>query len=291
MRLIARIAAGLAAALLATAGLVPASAVAAPALADTSCAGVWVVVAGQGTACATAHGTGKQALQSAGFTVRDKTPGFLCQINGSPSTCVITVDAYWSYWHASRNADGTWGPWTYAQLGYTNRKPKQGDAEGWAFGNGSQRPPSPPTVKAKPSEPTQPPTQTKPTTPSRPNTQAPAPQPPSGGSSGTSNRAAQAPAPGTKAPDAPRPQASASTGAEPSAPVAEASATPEPSAEPIDEATPSPEPGPETSAAPAAEPTLATQDGGPTGVLVTVGVLVAGGAALGGWWFVKRRGA
>ena len=148
MSVAVRVAGGCAATLaLAATGLcLPAAA--APEQADRSCPGVWVIVADQAARCAPEHATGKAALQSAGFAVRDQSPNFLCQIDGTPATCTASTSAYWSYWQATVNDDGTWGEWVYAQIGYAQSAPQPGDAEGWVFGDGKQVPPSPPTGTA-----------------------------------------------------------------------------------------------------------------------------------------------
>lgn len=148
MSIAVRVAGGCAATLaLAATGLcLPAAA--APEQADRSCPGVWVVVADQAARCASEHATGKAALQSAGFAARDQSPNFLCQIDGAPATCTASTSAYWSYWQAAVNDDGTWGEWVYAQTGYAQSAPRAGDAEGWVFGDGKQAPPSPPTGTA-----------------------------------------------------------------------------------------------------------------------------------------------
>ncbi len=148
MKTTARVAgAGAAALALTAAGLcLPASA--APEQADRSCAGVWVVVTDHEARCAPEHATGKAALLSAGFEVRDQSPNFLCQIERTPATCAVNASAYWSYWQAGVGADGTWGEWVYSQTGYAQSRPQSGEAEGWVFGDGKQAPPSPPTGTA-----------------------------------------------------------------------------------------------------------------------------------------------
>lgn len=135
--------AALALALAVGVGVVPdASALPAPRAAD--CPGVWVVVADVGVACAAEHDTGREALTSAGFTSQESSPGMLCRIEAQPATCTVTADAYWSYWQASRNPDGTWADWAYSPLGYASSAPEAGAAEGWSFGDGSVPPPPPP---------------------------------------------------------------------------------------------------------------------------------------------------
>ena len=116
------------------------------AVADTgTCTGVWVQVGDAGVRCAPQHETGRDALESAGFVVAEKAPGFLCQIDAVPDTCTVSVDAHWSYWQAERTPDGTWGPWTYSSVGYSQSRPVQGQAEGWVLGDGSIPPPALPS--------------------------------------------------------------------------------------------------------------------------------------------------
>lgn len=102
-----------------------------------SCAGVWVVVdfaslgGGISTACATSHDSGVGALRSAGFApvVED---GFVLEIAAKPSRSDLSK-AYWSYWQAARNDDGSYTDWTYADVGASSSHPEQGDAEGWRY--------------------------------------------------------------------------------------------------------------------------------------------------------------
>lgn len=110
-------------------------------IAPTTCTGVWVAVGAQAARCAEEHTTGRAALESAGFALAEKSPGFLCQIDGIPETCEVRVDAYWSSWQAARNPDGSWGPWVYASVGYADSAPAAGDAEGWVLGDGKAPPP------------------------------------------------------------------------------------------------------------------------------------------------------
>lgn len=230
---------------------------AAPAPAAASCPGVWVVVAGQGTACATRHATGKAALRSAGFTVTERSPGFLCRINGHPDDCNPTTERYWSYWQAEKRADGSWGPWVYSQRGYASTKPTKGNAEGWAFGDGSTPPGSPPVDSPPTMAPTTTVTATRTTAPATaPRTSAPAAKSPP--------RAAT-----------PGPTARAETGSPPPD-------TPTPAATPTD---PTPV---ATDPTPAATATHAS-GGVPWGVVTTVGVLVLGGGGLGAHHLRHRR--
>lgn len=107
--------------------------------ARASCAGVGVVVGSQ-QRCATAYGTGDQALDSAGFDVT-RSGGLVCRIDGKPDRCELKMDAYWSYWHAERKPDGSYGAWAYSNDGSATYRPRYGDAEGWSFGDGETPPP------------------------------------------------------------------------------------------------------------------------------------------------------
>lgn len=103
----------------------------------TSCTGVWVVVDrgnGQETVrCAKKYATGLAALKSAGFSV-GATGGFVTRVHGFPRTIDTTYSKYWGYWHASPNADGTWGEWESYMVGASDSTPQQGDVEGWYYG-------------------------------------------------------------------------------------------------------------------------------------------------------------
>ena len=118
-------------------GMVALAAVPTPASAAQTCGGVWVVVdygslGGTTVSCAASgYGTGTAALRSAGFTPT-LDGGFTTKINGKPTT-PDTYKEYWSYWHASTNANGTWGAWQYSTLGANSYQPRQGDAEGWRY--------------------------------------------------------------------------------------------------------------------------------------------------------------
>ncbi len=148
-------------------GLAVQPATAQPALPQaTTCSGVWVIVdkgplGGTSTRCASSYSTGATALTSAGFSITRKS-GMICTIGGVPDPCAISNSAYWSYWHAQRRADGSYGAWTYSNLGADSYNPKKGDAEGWRFGNGSSAPGvRPPRVVTATPKPTPKPTATK----------------------------------------------------------------------------------------------------------------------------------
>lgn len=116
-----------------------------------TCTGAWVLV-GQDLRCATSHATGEQALESAGFPLA-RSGGMICRIGEVPKDCVITAEAYWSYWQAKRLPDGSYGPWTYATVGAASSAPGAGDAEGWVFGNGRTPPGALPPAGSAPTPP------------------------------------------------------------------------------------------------------------------------------------------
>jgi hypothetical protein len=106
-----------------------------PAPQASSCAGVWVVVdygalGGTTTACAGSYSTGMAALRSAFTVVLDA--GMVVKINGLPGTPNTQVN-YWSYWHATRQADGSYGSWSYSSVGPSSYYPTSTDAEGWRY--------------------------------------------------------------------------------------------------------------------------------------------------------------
>ena len=123
----------------------------------SGCEGVWVVVdygslGGTSTQCASSFGTGIAALRSAGFNP-SISESFVDKINGKPSK-PDSSKAYWSYWHATRNDDGSYGAWNYSNLGASGYQPTKGNAEGWRFqslGDGKVPPGAkPPTDAATP---------------------------------------------------------------------------------------------------------------------------------------------
>ncbi|MCG2806526.1 hypothetical protein [Propionicimonas sp.] len=136
--IVATLSAGLLAAALPAA---PAQAVVTPLPASvTSCTGVWVVVdrgSDVSVRCAASHGTGLEALKSAGFTLETTTGSygeFVDRINGFPEALDPSYTNYWGYWHATPNADGTWSAWTSSADGASNYDPKPGSVEGWHYG-------------------------------------------------------------------------------------------------------------------------------------------------------------
>lgn len=104
----------------------------------SSCTGVWVVVdsgiADPVVRCATSYSTGAKALSSAGFKPTITSGGMVTRISSFPAKAAVNTSvAYWSYWHASVNPDGTWGEWTYSAKGAKSFKPVKGSAEGWRY--------------------------------------------------------------------------------------------------------------------------------------------------------------
>ncbi len=154
--MIRRILLTLAAAALTFVGAAPA------ALADTTytaCNGVWVIVdygslGGVSTSCATSYSTGTTALRSAGFSPTLDN-GFLTKINGKPSA-PDPQTAYWSYWQATRQADGSYSGWKYASTGANSSHPVKGNAEGWHYvsvSGGASAPGATPAKEPRPGRP------------------------------------------------------------------------------------------------------------------------------------------
>jgi hypothetical protein len=107
-----------------------------PAPQAASCAGVWVVVdygslGGTATGCSTSFSTGTAALRGAGFSPTLDN-GMITKINGVPVT-VNMQDHYWSYWHATLQADGSYSSWSYSGLGANAYHPTAGSADGWTY--------------------------------------------------------------------------------------------------------------------------------------------------------------
>jgi hypothetical protein len=242
----------------------------APAVAAATCDGVWVVVdfgslGGISTDCATSYGTGKEALSSAGFSpVLDN--GMLTQISGKP-TSPDPNKYYWSYWHATAKADGSYSGWSYSALGAAGYHPKAGNAEGWhyvALSDGKAAPGASPPKSA------------------------PAPTP-------TPTKSSPKPTPTATKKATPKPSASASPTKTASA-SASASATPK--ASETRSTTPTPDPaatpaGSESTTAVAAGQVTPTQpapdNGSPVGAIAAGAAVLAGGAGVGGWWLLKGR--
>jgi hypothetical protein len=108
-----------------------------PAPQATTCAGVWVVVdygalGGTSTECAGSYSTGMAALRSAPRSAPTLDNGLVVKINGLPAVPNIQEN-YWSYWHATRQADGSYVSWTYSSVGPSSYHPVAGGAEGWRY--------------------------------------------------------------------------------------------------------------------------------------------------------------
>ena len=106
-----------------------------PAPQTASCAGVWVVVdfgplGATSTSCAGSYSTGMAALRAAWPVTLDA--GMVSKINGLPAVPNIQEN-YWSYWHAMRQADGSYSGWSYSSLGPSSYHPTTGEAEGWRY--------------------------------------------------------------------------------------------------------------------------------------------------------------
>lgn len=197
-----RLAARLVAAVLVTAatGLLPSGP--AQAAGCSTASGVSVVVdfhelgGGVQQAC-DAGGAGRTAATQFGdagyrLTRVQKQPGFVCRVNGAPSSdpCVDTppADAYWGLWWS----DGTSGRWTYSSQGVDSLKVPSGGSVALSWnGSSGQHPPGVAPAKHATSSPSPTPTQQpsqQPTHSSAP----PAPQPthqPSPTSGGTTTTA------------------------------------------------------------------------------------------------------
>jgi Leucine-rich repeat (LRR) protein len=97
---------------------------------------VWVVVERdtglQQGGCASAFGTGLEALKSAGFTPTGGS--YITAIDGYPAGAADT--SYWSYWHASNpvtSGSSTRYTWSYSSVSAAGYSPKAGSIEGWRF--------------------------------------------------------------------------------------------------------------------------------------------------------------
>ncbi|GAA0338993.1 hypothetical protein GCM10009529_17010 [Micropruina glycogenica] len=251
-----------------------------------SCAGVWVVVdfgslGGISTKCATSYGTGLAALKSAGFspTVDD---GFVYKIAGKPSKPDINK-AYWSYWHATKNDDGSYSSWSYSNVGAASYKPTKGNAEGWRYVLLSD-PKTPP--QAKPPTDVATPTPTPTPKPTKTSTK-PSSKPSSGKTTTKTSATAKARSTQTAS-------ATATTKATAKATTARATSTATPiSQTATDPATDgsSTETDAAQSDAAQEQPSAAAEPGGgsPMGAIVVGAVVVTAAAGLGGWWMLKGR--
>ncbi|PFG17528.1 hypothetical protein ATK74_2101 [Propionicimonas paludicola] len=241
---------------------------AAPLPAAVSCSGVWVVVddgtrAPQASCARDGFSTGTKALRSAGFSVTIDN-GFILKIGGRPSGKSDPSKAYWSYWHATRQADGSYSDWSYSSLGADAYHPSQGNAEGWRYQSLSEGKVAPragaPTAGT--TEPTPSPTPTKASP--KPTKKATASS--TASASGTAKATAKA---------------TASTSASPS--TAESILTPSAVA-----STTTANMSAVAAEAPTAEATPPAS-GSPTGTIAAGIAVIAAAGGLGGWWLVKGR--
>lgn len=234
--------------------------------------------------CSPDGGYADDLYDAVGFELSyaSRQPGFVCRVEGAPSTdqCVNTApaDAYWGLWWSDGDAGSGW---TYSSLGVGSLKLPDGAlvALAWDQNDGDERP-SAASTRPAPTTPSAPPTTVA---PSAPATSAPTEQPSSGGGSDPSAPATSAP---TEAPTTavPTEQPSSSAGS--------------PDAEPWSTATPpAPTPAPDatTPAVPddqvaptAAEPADASGQGLPGWVAPVLIVLLF--AAAGGTLLLRRRG-
>ena len=238
------------------------------------CAGVTVVVdfrslgGGVQTGCAPGDpSSGTAALSAAGFgfTFAARQPGFVCRINGRPSSdpCVNTspTTAYWAYWHGQPG-----GSWAYSSTSASAYDPAPGSVEGWSFGAGEQPGIAPPAPAPKPT--------------------APAPQPPAP-NPGQPTRPAQPAQPGQPAPTAPQQpgEPTRQTTSQSVTSTAEATTAPPSSSATTTAGTTSDTAAPTTEVA--VEPTASTSSGGTVGLVVGI-VVIAALAGL-GLWTARRR--
>lgn len=254
------------AALIAVGPMAAVPAQAAPLPAAVTCTGVWVVVdygalGGTSTKCATSFSTGTKALRSAGFSVVIDG-GFISKIGGKPSN-PDPNKAYWSYWHATRQADGSYSAWDYSNLGADDYHPAQGNAEGWRYqslseGKAAPQADPPTAVAAEPSP-----------TPTKASTQ-----------------------PTKKATSRATTSASATATPRSSAPTAASTPTPSPAQTATATSATADTPSTDVSAVAAEAPSAIAPppaSGTPVGTIAAgVAILVAAGG-LGGWWLLRGR--
>jgi hypothetical protein len=80
--------------------------------------------------------TGREALERAGFTTTDSTPGMICAVDGLPDPCPEEFDGnYWAYFTAEPG-----GGWTARTEGADTADPAPGSFEGWRYNDGSAGP-------------------------------------------------------------------------------------------------------------------------------------------------------
>jgi hypothetical protein len=119
--------------------------------------------------------TGDDVLQAAGHSLRFRSDGLLCTIDGLPKTGCTDVNNnhYWAYYHRAPGST----KWVYSNEGGATYEPVNHSAEGWVYDNGSSLTPAnvpqsricQPAAKASPT-----PTPSHPATP-RPKRPSPTP--------------------------------------------------------------------------------------------------------------------
>lgn len=136
---------GAAALLFGTAGAASAETGDAVAVAVADCDGVTVIVdftdLGGAVESGCAEGdpaSGREALETAGFTAVNDPSGFICTIDSQPDPCPTEfTGSYWAYWQVVD------GEWVASQVGADEADPAPGDLEGWRYNDGSVPPPLP----------------------------------------------------------------------------------------------------------------------------------------------------
>lgn len=142
----ARLAGGVAAAVLVTGaatGAVMTAALAAPSPSGADCVGL-VVDPGVGKVTSgcpafSAGLTGQQVLVAAGHKLTFDKNGFICQIDGYPSACGSDNTHYWAYYHRAPGAADA--KWAFSEKGANDYVVHPGETEGWSYQNGTQRQP------------------------------------------------------------------------------------------------------------------------------------------------------
>lgn len=231
----------------------------------TACDGVWVVIdygslgGGTQTGCATSFASGTAALGGAGVTPTIDD-GFVTKLNGKP-TAPNPQKNYWSYWHATRQSDGSYSGWSYSNLGAGSYHPTKGNAEGWHYISLSEAASGPSVAPPKNPSASPSPTQTathKPTATATKTVTATPTATPSPSASATPSRTSSS--------------AQGST----TAPVATAATT-----RPIVTALP-------TQTVPT-NSDAGTDTGSPIGLIVGGGIVLLGAVGVGTWWWLKGR--
>lgn len=113
------------------------------------------VVVHSSHSCVAAGGSGIAELERAGHTVAfaPRFPGYICQIDGTPTQCANPSDNYWAYFHARPGAS-----WVYSSAGAGSYTPPAGTCDGWRYETGgAQTPPSGTCPAAPPPAPSSPP--------------------------------------------------------------------------------------------------------------------------------------